>query len=230
MSHPPLRAVLFDFDGLIVDTESQGYRTWQEIYAAEGHDLPVMRYAQVVGSGFNDVFDPRRELEQLTGKTFAWEEMEAARRAREEGFRHALQPLPGVLERLEEARRLGLRTAIASSSPRSWIDSWLDQLNLRWAFDHVSTVDDTGRVKPDPSLFLHAAASLGVAPAEALIFEDSLNGLRAAQAAGIRCVIVPGPMTAHLDFSGAHRLVSGLHEVQLAEWCRVETLTLPTAA
>jgi putative hydrolase of the HAD superfamily len=76
-------------------------------------------------------------------------------------------------------------------------------------------VDDTGKVKPDPSLFLHAAENLGVVREEVLVFEDSLNGLRAARAAGMRCVVAPGPMTRHLDFTGAWRRVESLAEISL---------------
>jgi putative hydrolase of the HAD superfamily len=213
----PLRAVIFDFDGLVVDTESTGYLTWREIFDEHGHELPVERYAQVVGTDFNTSYDPRRDLEELTGRGFNWEEMEAKRKSRESELRLHLKPLPGVIERLEEAASLGLRTAIASSSPRVWIDSWMDQLGLHTRFHHISTVDDTGRVKPDPSLFVHAAEKLGVDRNEAVIFEDSLNGLRAAQAAGIRCIVAPGPMTRHLDFTGAWRRVESLAEFSLAE-------------
>lgn len=216
MPHP-IRAVIFDFDGLIVDTESTGYRTWKEIFTRHGHELPVERYAQVVGTDFSTSYDPRRDLEELTGLVFDWDEIEAGRRARETELRQTLQTLPGVVDRLHEARALGMGTAIASSSPRSWIDSWMDQLGLGAHFDHISTVDDTGKVKPDPSLFLHAAENLRVAPEEAVIFEDSLNGLRAALAAGIRCVVAPGPMTRHLDFTGALRRVGSLAEVTLGE-------------
>ncbi|MEK0447065.1 MAG: hypothetical protein RLZZ399_2386 [Verrucomicrobiota bacterium] len=210
-----IRAVIFDFDGLVVDTESVGYLTWREIFNAHGHDLTVEHYAQAVGSGFNAHYDPRRDLEKLTNRVFDWPSTEATRRARERQIHQGMQTLPGVRERLAEARTLGLRTAVASSSPRLWIDTWMERLTLRDCFDHFSTVEDTGKPKPDPSLFVHAAESLGVAPEEVLIFEDSLNGLRAALAAGMRCVVVPGPMTRHLDFSGAWRLVNSLSETSL---------------
>jgi putative hydrolase of the HAD superfamily len=213
----PLRAVLFDFDGLIVDTESAGYLTWKEIFFAEGHHLPVERYAAVVGTDFNTAYDPRRDLEQLTERTFDWELMEEKRRVRERELRTGLHVLPGVVERLREADSLGLRTAIASSSPRSWVEPWLEQLDLRQHFQQVTTVDDTGKVKPDPSLFLHAAEKLGAQPDECLVFEDSLNGLRAATAAGMRCIVVPGPITRHLVFDGAFRQVESLAEVALVD-------------
>jgi len=216
---PPIRAVIFDFDGLIVDTESTGFHTWTEIYAEHGHELPLERYAQVIGSDFSSSsYDPRKDLETLTGSLFDWEAVEVKRKDRERELRKSLLIHPGVVDRLAEARALGLATAIASSSPRFWIDSWVDQLGLHDCFDHITTVDDTGKVKPDPSLFLHAAKSLGVAVEEALIFEDSLNGLTAARAAGIRCIVVPGPMTRHLDFTGALRRVDSLTDVSLKEF------------
>ncbi len=216
---PPIRAVIFDFDGLIVDTESTGYHTWNEIYGEHGHELPLERYAQVIGSDFSSSsYDPRKDLETLTGIVFDWERLEEKRKTRERELRKSLLIHPGVIERLKEARELGLGTAIASSSPRFWIDSWVDQLELHDYFDHITTVDDTGKVKPDPSLFIHAAKSLSVEPGEALIFEDSLNGLIAARAAGIRCIVVPGPMTRHLDFPGALRRVDSLMDVSLKEF------------
>jgi putative hydrolase of the HAD superfamily len=214
----PIRAVIFDFDGLIVDTESTGYHTWREIFDRHGHELPVERYAQAVGTDFlTGSYDPRRDLEHLTGNTFDWDAVEVARKTHENELRKHLQLLPGVANLLREADTLGLRIAIASSSPRVWIDSWMDQLGLHDHFHHISTVDDTGKVKPDPSLFLHAAEKLDVKPEEAVIFEDSLNGLRAAMAAGIRCIVAPGPMTQHLDFTGAWKRVNSLAEVSLAE-------------
>ncbi len=214
---PPIRAIIFDFDGLIVDTESVGYQTWQELYAQHGHDLHLETYAQAIGTEFNDLYDPRRDLDALTGKALVWAELEIGRRARETELRESLVTLPGVVARLTEAREMGLPCAIASSSPLSWVGWWIDELGLRHHFHHLTTVDDTGKVKPDPSLFLHAAGRLGVEPENVLIFEDSINGLRAAQAAGMRCIAVPGPMTRHLNFEGAWRQIDSLDAVSLRD-------------
>ncbi len=215
-----LRALIFDFDGLIVDTESVGFHTWHELFDSHGHVLPIERYAQVIGTDFNtSTYDPRRDLETLTGKLdFDWEAIETQRRLRERELHVDMHPLPGVLARLQEAQALGLKRAVASSSPRSWVVPWLETLGLIQYFDHITTVDDTGKVKPDPSLFLHAASSLGVQPEEALIFEDSLNGLRAAKAAGIPCIVVPGPMTRHLNFEGALRRIDSLEAITIQEF------------
>ena len=212
-----LRAVIFDFDGLVVDTESTGYHTWREIFEEHGHDLAVETYAAVIGTDFGPHYDPRVDLEERTGRRFDWEALEQRRTRRERELRQHLQVLPGVMDRLEEAAALGIPCAIASSSPRSWVEGWLNDLGLIHHFHHLTTVDDTGKVKPDPSLFQLAAQRLNVTPETAVIFEDSLNGLRAAVAAGIRCVVAPGPMTRHLDFSNAWRRVNALTDLTLQE-------------
>ncbi|MBB5036201.1 HAD family hydrolase [Prosthecobacter dejongeii] len=214
---PPIRAILFDFDGLIVDTESVGYHTWRQLYAEHGHELAVETYAQAIGTEFNDLYDPRRDLDALMGRALSWPALEVKRLEHERELRKTLNTLPGVVDRLTEARELGLPCAVASSSPLSWVGNWIEQLGLRQHFHHLTTVDDTGKVKPDPSLFLHAASRLGVHPHEVLVFEDSLNGLRAARAAEMRCIVVPGPMTQHLDFEGALQRVGSLAEVSLRE-------------
>lgn len=214
---PPIRALIFDFDGLIVDTESVGYQTWKELYSQHGHELPVETYAQAIGTEFNDLYDPRRDLDALVGRSLLWDEIEILRRERETELKATLVTLPGVVDRLKEAQELGIPCAVASSSPLSWVGWWIDHLELRPYFHHLTTVDDTGKVKPDPSLFLHAAGKMEMEPENILIFEDSLNGLRAAKSAGMRCIVIPGPMTQHLEFDGAFQRVPSLADVSLKE-------------
>ena len=99
---PTLRAVIFDFDGLIVDTESTGYHTWREIFESHGLDLAVETYAAVIGTEFGAHYDPRVDLEERTGRKFDWEELEAQRSVREKELRKGMGILPGVVDRLEE--------------------------------------------------------------------------------------------------------------------------------
>ena len=107
------------------------------------------------------------------------------------------QPLlPGVRDRLLEARALGFAAAVASSSPSAWVQPWLDTHDLMPLLQAVCTRDDVARVKPEPDLFLKAAERLGVPPAECIVFEDSPNGIRAAHAAGMRVVAIPNALTA----------------------------------
>lgn len=213
----PIRALIFDFDGLIVDTESAIYQSWREMFLAHGHDWAVERFAASVGSDFNEECDPVAELERLTGKKFDWTAEDGRRDARIRELLAGAVALPGVRERLTEAAELGLPCSVASSSSHRWVNGWLERLELRQHFMNLSTRDCVERIKPSPDLFLHALDKLGVSKDEALIFEDSLNGLRAAQAAGIRCLVIPGPTTRHLDFPGAWRMAESMAAVSIAD-------------
>ncbi len=210
-----IRALLFDFDGLIIDTESAIYQAWRELYEDHGHPLPVERWAQCVGTDFG-AYDPKAELEMLTGKDFDWHNEEALRTKRVYELLKTFDALPGVRDRLKEAKRLGLPCSIASSSPKSWIEPWLDQMDLRQYFANISSRDFVERIKPAPDLFLHAADKLGARPDEVIVFEDSLNGLKAASAAGMKCVVVPGPVTKHLAFEAAWQMLDSLETVTIA--------------
>ncbi len=212
-----LRALIFDFDGLIIDTESAIYESWREFYASHGHELSVERWSQCIGTDFSSAYDPKKELEQLTDQRFDWTAIERMLTDRVHTLLEGFDALPGVRERLDEARAEGLPCSIASSSPLSWVSKHLAKLDLRGHFTNVSCRDHVERIKPNPDLFLDAARKLGAAPAEVIVFEDSLNGLTAARAAGMKCVVVPGPTTRHLDFSGAWQRFDSLSSTSIAE-------------
>ncbi len=210
-----MRAIIFDFDGLIMDTETATFEAWREIYQRHGHQLTLETWAQCVGSDFGD-YDPKRELEQLTGREFDWAPIHAERRERVMAILTQYDALPGVRDRLREAEELKLPCAVASSSPRWWVEQWLKHLSLLDAFQNITCLEDTGKAKPDPSLFQHAAGNLGAVSGDMVVLEDSLNGLRAARVAQMRCVVVPCPVTAHLDFDGAWRRHASLADFRLA--------------
>jgi HAD superfamily hydrolase (TIGR01509 family) len=128
------------------------------------------------------------------------------------------QPLlPGVEGLLRDAQRLGLGRAVASSSSRAWVDGWLRRHGIHELVDVVVARDDVRRVKPDPELFLLAAARLGAAPAACAVFEDSPNGMRAALAAGMRCVAVPNALTRPLVRPAVDLVLASLAERPLVE-------------
>ena len=210
----PVSALIFDFDGLIVDTESATYHSWRELYADHGQVLDVEEWVLCVGSDFGG-FDPFEELERRCGRGLNWDQLEPARVQRARELDELLDARPGVRQRLAEAGQLGLPCAVASSSPRSWVQPWLDRLGVAAHFLHVCTKDDVAKVKPAPDLFLLAASRLQVEPVHTLVFEDSLNGVRAARAAGMRVVAVPGPITAGLDLSQATLRLDSLAEMTL---------------
>lgn len=212
-----LRALIFDFDGLILDTESAIYQSWRELYESHAQELTLEQWAHVIGTDFNAAFNPKTELTRLTGREFDWVQQEAELTQRVHALLEGFDALPGVRDRLREAAELGLPCSVASSSPLSWVERHLAQHDLRSHFANVTCRDHVERIKPHPDLFLDAARKLNAAPDEVLVFEDSLNGLKAALAAGMKCVVVPGPTTQHLDFSGAWRQLASLDSTSVRE-------------
>lgn len=194
-----IRALVFDFDGLIFDSESHEYEVVRALYAEHGAELALETWAACVGrpAGW---FDPVAHLEGLVGRPLDRAAMDAARRAAFQARIEGVGPLPGVEAALLEARELGLRLAVASSGSRRWVEGMLERLALRSHFECVRTRDDVTHGKPHPELYLAACACLDVAPREAVAFEDSPNGLAAARAAGLRTVVVPNAVTAALAF------------------------------
>lgn len=209
-----MRALIFDFDGLIVDTESAIYEAWRELYLHHGHGLPLPTYVQCVGSTFGH-YDPMAALDQLAGSPVLWEEVLARKDARIRELQQGLDTMPGIRILLEEAAHGGIPCAVASSSSRTHVRGWLDRVGIADAFAVIRTRDDVARAKPAPDLFLAAAEALGLTASETLVLEDSANGLRAARAAGAPCVIVPSPVTRGSDFTGAAAMLQTLHEVSL---------------
>jgi HAD superfamily hydrolase (TIGR01509 family) len=215
-----IEALLFDFDGLLVDSETVAFQTWQEAYREQGAELLVERWAAAIGT--IDGFDPLAHLEESLGRAIDREAVEEAQRARELALVHE-QPLrPGVLEYLAEARARELHVAIVSSSSNAWIAGHLERLETAdgWACI-VCANGDAARAKPRPTLYLEALETVGVAPDAAIAFEDSPNGVVAARAARIFCVAVPNSVTAQLDLSAADLLVESLQDVPLGELLRV---------
>ncbi|MDQ6882925.1 MAG: HAD family hydrolase [Candidatus Dormibacteraeota bacterium] len=214
-----IRAVIFDFDGVIVETEQPLFRVWQRIYRERGAELPTEQWLSIIGTA-GALFDPIVDLGRRSGRELNREEMEALERAY---YREAVatqQLLPGVRRYLDEAWRLDLKTAIASSSRRPWIDEHLERMGIRSRFDVIVCRDDVTRVKPDPELYLKVLRRLGLAADEAIAIEDSSNGLRAAKGAGLYCVAVPTPMTASMDLGLADLRLYSLEDMPLTELTR----------
>lgn len=219
----PVRALIFDCDGTLVDTETPAYQSWVEIFREHGAELPRALYQQDIGAG--GLFDAVGELSRLTGKQFEHEVVWAARQARKEHLSLNQPLLPGVLSILQAARDTGLLLAVASSSGRAWVESWLERLEVRSFFRCVLTSDDVERIKPAPDLFLAAAACLGIPPAECVVFEDSPHGMHAAAAAGMRCVAVPNDLTHDLPRPPTALTLTSLAEMPLATLLERLTLT-----
>jgi putative hydrolase of the HAD superfamily len=211
-----IKALIFDFDGLILETETPVFESWRECYLAHGHKLNIEEYAACVGSDETS-FDPVTDLENRHSESIDWQLWTEKRRELIQKALDNRPPLPGIVDRLEEATNQSLPCAVASSSPRSWVEPFLDKLDLRRFFKNTVCLDDVKKPKPDPELFLKAAESLGVKPNEALVFEDSLNGLRAAKTAGMFCVVIPNQVTRHLNLQEASLQLESLGDQSLSE-------------
>ena len=207
-----IRALLFDFDGLVLDTEGPSYRAWVEVYEHHGHDLTLELWADAIGT--INGFDPVAHLEEL-GVTVD-EAMQEARRQRDLDLCDLEELRPGVTELLDEADERGAAKAIVSSSSDWWIERHLHRRGLLDRFDEVICANgDEERAKPRPTLYLEALERLRIEAAEVVAFEDSPNGVTAATTAGIYCVAVPNEITGALDLSFVDRVVASLADVDL---------------
>jgi HAD superfamily hydrolase (TIGR01509 family) len=198
-----IRAIVFDFDGLILDTETNEYHAYADAYRHHGAELSLDVWSKVIGTDMLSVFDPYEHLEKSIGKPVDREQFQSMRRKLFAERMELEQLRPGVVSVLEQAKRLGLAVGLASSSSSDWVTGYLSKFGLQHYFSCIRTRDHVVNVKPDPELYRQAVENLGVEPGEALAFEDSANGAMAAHRAGLHCVIVPNSVTASLTF-GPH--------------------------
>lgn len=209
-----IRGLIFDFDGTILDTEMPAFRAWQEIYEEHDCSLPLAEWAKALGSSALH-FDPCAHLESLIGRALDRDALRARRQIRKLELMATEALLPGVLEYVEAARGMGMRLGVASSSPRSWVEEHLDRFGLLPWFECLSCADDVERVKPDPALYLRTLDRLGLHADEAIVVEDSPNGITAAKAAGIYCVVVPNALTCELPVDHADLRLRSLLDLPL---------------
>jgi HAD superfamily hydrolase (TIGR01509 family) len=211
----PFKAVIFDFDGLILDTEGPVYRSWLEVYQAHGEPLPFELWVQIVGSTTAS-FHPQHHLEERLGRPLSQEALDG-RIARRTEMILGEPLLPGIVQHADAARALGLRCGVASSSTRDWVNGHLARLQILDRFDCIRCRDDVAHAKPEPDLYLAVLECLGVVAANAFAIEDSPNGVLAAKRAGLRCVAIPNPITARLDLSQADLVLDSLADVTLPD-------------
>ncbi len=211
-------ALIFDFDGLILDTETPEMLLWEQRFAAAGGAFDRKAYQSIIGSWESDGYDPGLELAKLLKNGASPDKLLWEVRNEAVGFINQQPPLPGVDRVIDTARKLGYRLGVGSSSPRDWVVGHLKRLNLFGFFDAVVTFDDVSQSKPSPEIFLKVLHLLDVGAAQALVLEDSHNGILAARRAGIRAVAVPNPVTDGQDFSGAEEVLSSLLQLDLTSY------------
>lgn len=201
-----LRAVVFDFDGLVLDTEWCEYATAADVFAEHGTELSLDLWKTFIGTTdhphWTDI------LADQLGRPVDRDELTRRRRLLQDDCSTRLTPLPGVVELMEALLDARVPLAVASSSSADWVNGHLAQHGLSDRFDTIATGDEVPRTKPDPAVYLLACERLGVDPATAVAIEDSVNGVTAAKAAGMAAVAVPGSLTLGMDFTGADLVVA----------------------
>ncbi len=214
-----LKALIFDFDGLILDTETPEVLVWQSIYQEHGFELPVDEWEKTIGGYGLSNFDAAEHLAHLTSGRLDPVSSRARYRKESDEIIHASPILPGVINMIEQAKENGLQVAIGSSSPHAWVDEHARRLGIFDYFDRIICQEDVlpGRTKPNPDIFLKALDQLNVKNDAAVVFEDSLNGVLAARRAEIFVVAVPNPLTAKMGVTGDVTIPSlaglSLHEL-----------------
>lgn len=208
-----LKAIFMDFDGLIIDTEV----VWYQIYAQwfqrkKGYELPVEEFLACVGSSPEALFTKLEAEQGLIVDRALFE------RDTQEQFMKASRELPaksGVEAFLQQSVREGLLVALTTSSGREKPSYHLKRLNLLRYFDFLVTAEDVERIKPSPDLFIEAARRAGISRDQALVVEDSFNGLKAGIAGGFRVLVVPNQVTRHCQFKGYYKMADTLSDVNV---------------
>ena len=222
-----LEAVVFDFDGLIIDSEWAIYETARAAFTVHGHDLTVEAWGTIVGLGEQDddaawtTLMAAMGIVELDRAAFA-----ATHAEQDRSNRDALPLLPGIEVLVDSLVADGVPIGVASSSSLDWLDRHLARLGLRPHFGAVVGADVVGGIgKPAPDVYLRACADLAADPAHSVALEDSGHGVTAAKAAGMAAVAVPGPLTAGNDFSAADLVVESVADLTVP---RLEALVTPT--
>jgi HAD superfamily hydrolase (TIGR01509 family) len=214
-----MRAVVFDMDGLMFNTEDVYTLVGQELLRRRGHVFTDQLKKEMMGT-------PPRESFQVMiaslGLRETWEELAAESSCIFlEIVESQILPMPGLFELLDWLEKAGIAKAIATSSPKTLMNACLAPFNLHDRFQFFLTAEDVTLGKPNPEIYLKAADRFGIPPGDMMVLEDSQNGCRAAAAAGAFAVAVPGPHSMDHDFSTASLRVSSLADPRLYEVLKI---------
>ena len=213
------QAVLFDFDGTIIDTETPGFESHARFFAEHGVPLSVEQWCTCIGTIQSDT----HWFDWLCARTESPPTYEHFKKRIQRYYREhlRLEPMPGIVTLLDELARAGIPAAIASNAPRGWVTRSLDRVGLRTRFAAIVTSDQVHRGKPDPEVYLEAARRVRANPAACVAVEDSGPGLAAARAAGMKTVVIPHALNRTHDLTGADLTAATASELSLAVLCRL---------
>ncbi len=205
-----IKAIIFDFDGVLVDTEWAIFQSWVRLYEREAQHISIADYAPCLGAGYSH-WNPADQLEKLTGKSYDWEIETPARQAEIEADLAQMGIMDGAMALFDYCDAEGIEMTVASSSSRRWVAGWLNKLGVYDRFKGVFCRTDGYPVKPNPALFLAARELHGIPAQNCLVIEDSENGTIAAQNAGIPCLAIANRMTENCNLSRAQYRKADLH-------------------
>lgn len=207
-----IKAVIFDLDGVMVDSEPFSQKAWQNLLDVYDRTFEQREYAQMIGQ---EIGASAEYLRREKGLPLSIEEI--LTHHHQERFRIALaeaEQAKGLNQLIMALQERAMRLAVASNSPMNYVMSLLDVLGLRDHFDYVVAIDHVSRGKPEPDIYRLAAFQLQLQSGSCLVIEDSLVGMQAALAAGMRCVVVPDHNLDGRDFDAAYARFSSLEEIQ----------------
>ncbi|MAT44621.1 MAG: hypothetical protein CL609_19990 [Anaerolineaceae bacterium] len=207
-----IKAFIFDFDGLMIDTEFSSYQTWLDIYKNYQVDLPMSEWIKCVGSS-NDDFDPIRYLRTKTKIKIDEKQLRKEQLIAHKNISETMPVLPGVIEFIQFAKQNRIKLAVASSSSYNWVSTHLERKNILAQFDFIVTADDVEQVKPAPDLFIKVKERFGLKNYEGIVFEDSAHGVEAAKVANLYTVAVPNQITKNLKFEKADIILDNLSSI-----------------
>jgi len=207
-----IRALIFDFDGLILDTETALIDAYGDVHRAEGRPFDRPLFTRSVGHA-DYAFDPWREF----GPGADRGALDLRRRAFTKAREQEKAILPGVAELIRQAREAGLRIGLASNSSHAHVEGHLERLGLLGSFGFVACREDVAAPKPEPDLYRLVLEVFGIRGHEAIAFEDSHTGTLAAKRAGLWVVAVPNASTGHHDFGHVDLRVASLADCRLPE-------------
>jgi HAD superfamily hydrolase (TIGR01509 family) len=208
-----MRALVFDYDGLIIDTESPEFESWQKVYEDHGQRLEIQSWVHVIGGAAP--MDPGKELEKLLGRELPWQSIQDGRVRHHQQLIQGKTALPGVESLMKAARQQGWKVGVASSSGSAWVEGGLQRLGLMGYVQTIRTRDRVTNLKPHPEPYLSALADLGAEAGQSFAFEDSRTGVSSAKAAGLTVVAVPNSLTRLHDLSHADMVLNSLEEFSL---------------
>ena len=212
-----IKGIVFDFDGLILDTETPELESWQFIYKEYGIPFPTKEYIKNIGSVFDDNSPIQYLIEKLGSKKIPQSKIQQKFIELKSHLFEKEPFLPGVLGYLKEASSLGLRIGLASSSDSTWINYHVNRLGLRDYFYCILTKDDVIKVKPFPEIYLLSLLKLGLNNSEVIVLQDSLNGISAAKSAQLFTIAIPNQTTISLNFEKADIVLGSLSDISLIE-------------